>query len=96
MNTDSHMSFDFLRGFCYYEKVMTSILPYIQITLSVLIIASILMQKSESSVGGAFGGGDNWNSAYHTRRGFEKILFNSTIVFAVLFVVTSLLALVLK
>ncbi len=75
---------------------MTSILPYIQIILAVLITASILMQKSESNVGGAFGGGDNWNSAYHTRRGFEKTLFNSTIIFAVLFIITSLLALVLR
>ncbi len=75
---------------------MTSILPYVQIILAVLTIASILMQKSESNVGGAFGGADNWNAAYHTRRGFEKILFNSTVVFAVLFVITSLLALVVR
>jgi protein translocase SecG subunit len=73
-----------------------TILPYIQIILAVFIIASILMQRSESNVGGAFGGGDNWNAAYHTRRGFEKILFNSTIIFAILFVITSLLALIYR
>ena len=71
-------------------------LPYIQIILAILIIACILMQRSENSAGGAFGGGDNWNAAYHTRRGFEKVLFNSTIIFSILFVVSAILALLLK
>jgi len=76
--------------------VLTSALPYIQIILAILIIALVLMQKSESGVGGSFGGADNWNSAYHTRRGFEKFLFNATIVLGVLFAVSSLAALFLK
>ncbi|MFA6341037.1 MAG: preprotein translocase subunit SecG [Candidatus Paceibacterota bacterium] len=70
-------------------------LTYIQAILSILIIASILIQKSDSGVGGAFGG-DGWNSAYHTRRGFEKAIFNITIVLAVLFAVTSLAALLVR
>ncbi|MFA5935126.1 MAG: preprotein translocase subunit SecG [Candidatus Paceibacterota bacterium] len=71
-------------------------LPYIQIILAVLIVAAVLMQKSESGVGGAFGGGDSWNSAYHTRRGFEKFLFNATITLAILFALVSLVALIIK
>jgi preprotein translocase subunit SecG len=74
---------------------LISALPYIQIVLAVLIIASVLMQKSESGVGGAFGGGDNM-SAYHTRRGFEKVLFNGTIILIVLFAVACLASLFLK
>lgn len=71
-------------------------LPYIQIVLAVLLTGAILMQKSDASVGGAFGGADNWNAAYHSRRGFEKAIFNITIVLAVLFAATSLAALLLK
>lgn len=75
---------------------MTSLLPYIQIILAILMVAAILMQRSEASAGGAFGGADNWNAGYHTKRGFEKFIFNATIVLAVLFVITSLLALILR
>ena len=71
-------------------------LPYIQIILAILIVAAVLMQKSEAGVGGAFGGGDSWNSAYHTRRGFEKFLFNFTVILGILFALVSLIALVIK
>lgn len=71
-------------------------LPYIQIVLAVLITGAILMQKSDNNAGGVFGGQDNWNAAYHSRRGFEKSIFNITIVLAVLFAAASLLVLVLK
>jgi protein translocase SecG subunit len=75
---------------------LTGALPYIQIILAVLIVAAVLMQRSESGVGGAFGGGDGWSSAFHTRRGFEKFLFSITIVFGILFALVSLLALIIK
>ena len=71
-------------------------LPYLQIILAVLLVAAILMQRSEASTGGIFGGNDNWNAAYHTRRGFEKTLFNITIILGILFTVASILALILK
>jgi protein translocase SecG subunit len=75
---------------------LISALPYIQIILAIILIALVLMQRSEASVGGSFGGNDNWNAAYHTRRGFEKFLFNATIVIGILFAVASLAALFLK
>lgn len=68
-------------------------LPYIQIILSVLLVASILLQQRGSSLGGAFGG-DNFSSAFHKRRGGELFLFKFSIGIAVLFVLTALLALV--
>ncbi|MFA6339014.1 MAG: preprotein translocase subunit SecG [Candidatus Paceibacterota bacterium] len=71
-------------------------LPYIQIGLSVLLIVAILLQQTSSSAGGAFGGGDSFSSAYHTRRGFEKVLFNATILFAILLTISSFLALTIK
>ena len=59
--------------------LLTTYLPYVQLILAILLIATVLLQNSESSSGGAFGGGDNWNAGYHTRRGFEKVIFNTTV-----------------
>ena len=66
-------------------------LPYIQIILSVLLVSAILLQQRGSSLGGAFGG-DNFSSAFHKRRGAELFLFKFSIGIAILFVVSTLLA----
>ena len=73
---------------------LISVLPYIQIGLSVLLIVVILLQQSAAGLGGAFG--DNFSSGFHTKRGFEKTLFNASIVIAVLFVISALVALVIR
>ncbi|MDB5225133.1 MAG: Preprotein translocase SecG subunit [Candidatus Adlerbacteria bacterium] len=73
---------------------LAGILPYIQMVLSILLITSVLLQQTGASLGGAFGG-DNFSAAYHTRRGSELFLFWATIVIAVLFAGTALLALVI-
>ena len=70
------------------------ILPYIQIVLAVLLVTSILIQQTGNSLGGAFGGGDDF-SARHTRRGAEKIMFNITIILGILFVASAFVALVI-
>ena len=67
---------------------MTSLLPYIQAILSVLLLVGILLQRSEAGLGSAFGA-DGMNSTRYTRRGFEKFLFNATIIVAILFAVSS-------
>ncbi len=67
-------------------------LPYIQIILSVLLVAAIILQQRGSSLGGAFGG-DNFSSAFHKRRGAELFLFKFTIGISVLFVLSTLLSL---
>ncbi len=69
-------------------------LSYIQIGLSILLIIVILLQQTGAGLGGAFGGSDS-SSGFHTRRGIEKILFNSTIIIAILFAVTAFLALII-
>ena len=74
---------------------LAGILPYIQIVLSILLVAAILLQQTGSSLGGAFGG-DNFSAGFHTRRGSEKFLFHATIALGALFVLTSLLALALQ
>ncbi len=73
---------------------MKSLLPYIQIILSVLLVAAILLQRTGAQVGGAFGGSDNFSSTFHTRRGLEKWLFIATIVIAILFAISALINLI--
>jgi len=63
----------------------------VQIILSITLISVILLQVKSASLGGAFGGSDA--SIYTTRRGLDKVLFQFTIVLAVIFLVTSLLVL---
>lgn len=53
-----------------------------QIVVSSLLIIAILLQARGSGLGSTFGGEGN---VYRTKRGVEKILFRSTIVFAVIF-----------
>lgn len=69
------------------------IISVIQIILSILLVITILMQRSEAGLGGAFGGGDMGSSVHHSRRGAEKVLFRISIVLGVLFALTALVAL---
>ncbi len=75
-------------------EIIQSVLPYAQIILSVLLIASILLQQRGSNLGGAFGG-DNFSAAFHKRRGAELFLFRATVVLSILFVVATFLALMI-
>ncbi|MDB5190274.1 MAG: preprotein translocase subunit SecG, preprotein translocase subunit SecG [Parcubacteria group bacterium] len=70
------------------EKLAAA-LPYIEITLSLLLIIGIVLQQRGASLGGAFGG-DNFASTFYKRRGAEKFLFTATIVIAVLFVIVAI------
>jgi protein translocase SecG subunit len=72
--------------------VISASLPYIQIALAVLMTIAILLQQSDASVGGAFGGSDTV-STWHTRRGGEKFLFIATIVLGALFIASTIIAL---
>lgn len=76
-------------------KILVGILPYIQIGLSALLIALVLLQKTGAGVGGAFGGGDGFSSGFHTRRGFEKTIFRLTIVVGILFVASAFMAFIM-
>lgn len=75
--------------------IIANMLPYIQIILSIILITAILLQHSDAGVGGVLGGGDS-GGLYHTRRGFEKFIFNVTIVVAVLLTASSLIAIFIK
>jgi preprotein translocase subunit SecG len=73
---------------------MAQMLPYIQVVLSLLLIAGVLIQQSEAGLGAGFGGsGETFGR--HTRRGLEKLIFRGTIVIAVLFAVSAFASLLL-
>lgn len=83
-----------LHGNILVYRPMAQILPYIQTVLSIVLIALILLQRSEAGLGAAFGG-DGMAAGHHTRRGFEKTLFYGTMVVALLFVVSAFASLIL-
>jgi preprotein translocase subunit SecG len=69
---------------------MQTYLNIAQIVLAVALIVVILFQVKGGGLGGIFG---QQSGVYRTRRGVEKILFRLTIVFVVIFLVISVLAL---
>lgn len=69
-------------------------LPYIQVILSILLVAGVLLQRSESGLGAGFGS-DSATGGRFMRRGFERTLFQGTILVAVLFVLSALVPLFL-
>ena len=73
-------------------QILIRILPYIQIVLSVLLVATVLLQQSDASFGSTFGG-DDTASVQHTRRGAERFFFNATIILGILFTVAAFVAL---
>ena len=75
--------------FLLQMETLKAILPYIEITLSLLLIIGIVLQQRGAGLGGAFGG-DNFASTFYKRRGAEKFLFNATIVIAVLFIASAI------
>ena len=58
---------------------------------AILLVILILLQQRGASLGAGFGGS---GELYTTRRGLDKSMFNTTIVFATIFVL-SILALLL-
>ena len=73
---------------------LANILPFVQIVLSILLVAFVLLQKTDAGLGGAFGGGDDFSGG-HTKRGLENTIFNITIIIAILFVLSTFLALII-
>ena len=73
---------------------MVHFLPYIQIILSLLVIAGVLLLRSEAGLGAVLGG-EGGSGGRCMRRGFEKTLFQATLVIAILFTLSAFASLVL-
>ncbi len=73
--------------------MIENILLVAQIAISVALIVFVILQAKGSGVGSAFGGEI---AVYRSRRGVEKILHYATIVAAILLVLVSLVAVIMK
>ena len=71
---------------------LDTILQYVTLGSAILMIIAILLQQRGASLGAGFGSS---GELFTTRRGFDKNLFDVTIVFAVVFVLSILASLVL-
>lgn len=60
----------------------------IQIILSVVIVALILLQERSSGMSGLLGG--SGAGYYQARRGMERVIFYSTIVLCIVFVLLAI------
>jgi len=70
-------------------------LQTVQIILSIAVIIFILLQARGAGLGSAFGG-SSAGSVFKTRRGVERLIFNITIVFIILFAAVSIVSMTLK
>ncbi len=61
---------------------MSTVFFIVQIILSILLIALVVMQSKNLGTSAMFGGSDSFAT---TRRGFERTLFNLTVLVSVLF-----------
>jgi len=68
---------------------LTTYLNIVQIILSVAVVVLVILQAKGGSLNRLFGGE---GGVYKTKRGFEKTLFNVTLVLMVLFFVISLVS----
>lgn len=69
-----------------------TVLQILTVGSAILLIISILLQQRGASLGAGFGSS---GELYTTRRGLDKNLFEVTIVFAVIFVLSILAGLLL-
>ena len=61
-----------------------------QIVVSCLLVAAILLQQRGTGSSAIMGGS---SASYYSKRGFDKVLFYATIVFAVIFLGLAVLTL---
>ena len=74
-------------------RSLQGILPVAQIAIAVILIVVVLFQPSTAGMG-SFGGSDATQN-FHTKRGFEKVLFLSTIVLGIVFAALCVIAIVI-
>lgn len=67
---------------------MKNFFTLLQIIISISLVFMILIQAKGVGLGRAWGGGGEF---YKSRRGVEKVIFNLTIMFTLLFLLTSIL-----
>ena len=72
---------------------MKNLFNSITVISALFLILFVLIQARGQSLGATFGGDTNF---YRSRRGAEAIIFNATIVFAIVFVLSIILSILIK
>lgn len=72
---------------------MRSLFNILTVISAVMTTLFILIQSRGQSLGATFGGDTNF---YRSKRGAEAVIFNATIVFAVVFVLSVILSILSK
>ncbi|MFH1759310.1 MAG: preprotein translocase subunit SecG [Patescibacteria group bacterium] len=71
---------------------MGTTITILQILISIALVVLILLQERGGGAGGIFGGGGG-GGFYQARRGIEKIIFTSTIILTIVFVLLAFISL---
>ncbi|HSX01755.1 MAG TPA: preprotein translocase subunit SecG [Candidatus Saccharimonadia bacterium] len=72
---------------------MRNLFNVLTVIFGILMILTVLIQTRGQSLGASFGGDSNF---YRSKRGAEAVIFNATIVFAVIFVLSVILSILAK
>ena len=72
---------------------MKNLFDILTVVAAMLTIMFVLIQSRGQSLGAAFGGDTSY---YRSRRGAEAVIFNATIVCAVIFVLSVILSILSK
>lgn len=72
---------------------MKNLFNILSISSGALLVFAVLIQERGQSLGASFGGDSTF---YRSRRGAELVIFNASIVLAVIFVLTIILGLLVK
>lgn len=72
---------------------MKTLFNSITVISAILLVVSILVQNRGQSLGISFGGD---SSSYRSKRGAELVIYNATIVLAIVFVLSVLLSILVK
>ncbi len=72
---------------------MKNLFSIVAVIAGILMTICILIQSQGQGLGTTFGGNSNF---YRAKRGAERIIYNGTIIFAVIFVVAIILAVLSK
>lgn len=72
---------------------MKTLFDFLTIISAVIMTLTILLQSQGTGLSASFGGEGN---SYRSKRGAEKIIFNTTIVTAVVFVISIILGILSK
>jgi len=72
---------------------MRNLFNLISFISGVLLVLSVLIQNRGQSLGASFGGDSGF---YRSKRGAELVVFNATIVFSIVFVLSIILSIFAK